>query len=79
MSTGYLHLGASVAAVYAVAGVVRAVRGEGSGGCRGGWQQRVHGGYRASGGGLQGCPAGASALRRRLKRGRVRSPPAGSV
>ena len=47
---------ASVAAVYAVAGVVRAVRGEGSGGCRGGWQQRVHGGYRASGGGLQGCP-----------------------
>ena len=35
-----------MAAVYAVAGVVLAVRGEGRAGAVGGWQQRVHGGVR---------------------------------
>ena len=44
------YIGPQYAAVYAVAGVVRAVRGEGSSGCRGGWQQRVHGGGRRVGG-----------------------------
>ena len=41
---------AGVAAVYAVAGVVLAVRGEGRAGAVGGWQQRVHGGVRRVGG-----------------------------